>query len=122
RTVTRHGVRHVQSDHRHRDIARERGRGRAVGRDRTDGDVPGERGLYGRRSRSAAGYGERRPDDGPNTPRVGAHSAAIRTSGAAARTSASTWLSYLVKFSWNMRTSLRAVSSNSALFCQVLNG
>ena len=51
-----------------------------------------------------------------------AHSAAMRTSGAAARTSASTWLSNGTKFLWNMATRLRAVSSNSALFCQVLCG
>jgi hypothetical protein len=51
-----------------------------------------------------------------------AHSAAIRTSGAAARTSASTWLSNGTKFFWNMATRLRAVSSNSALFCHVLCG
>ena len=43
------------------------------------------------------------------------YSAASRTSGAAARTSASTVCSYLVKFFWNMPTSLRAVSSNA--FC-----
>ena len=48
--------------------------------------------------------------------------AAICTSGAAARTSASTWLSNCTKLSWNIATSLRAVSSNSALFCQVLWG
>ena len=41
------------------------------------------------------------------------YSAAIRTSGAAARTSASTCLSNLAKFFWNMPTSLRAVSSNA---------
>jgi hypothetical protein len=51
-----------------------------------------------------------------------AYSAAIRTSGAAARTSASTWLSNGTKFFWNMATRLRAVSSNSALFCHVLCG
>jgi hypothetical protein len=50
------------------------------------------------------------------------HSAAIRTPGAAARTSASTWLSNGTKFFWNMATRLRAVSSNSALLCQVLCG
>ena len=50
------------------------------------------------------------------------HSAAMRTSGAAARTSASTCFSYLTKFSWNMRTSLRAVSSNAALSFQVFIG
>ena len=38
------------------------------------------------------------------------------------RTSGSTWLSNLTKLSWNMRTSLRAVASNSALSRQVLNG
>jgi hypothetical protein len=48
--------------------------------------------------------------------------AAICTSGAAARTSASTWPSNCTKLSWNIATSLRAVSSNSALFCQVLCG
>ena len=51
-----------------------------------------------------------------------AHSAAMRTSGAAARTSASTWLSKRTKLSRNMRTSFRAVWSNSALSFQVLNG
>src|SRR5882672_5580715 len=51
-----------------------------------------------------------------------AYSAAMRTSGAAARTSASTCFSYLTKFSWNMRTSLRAVSSNAALSFQVFIG
>ena len=50
------------------------------------------------------------------------YSAARRTSGAAERTSASTCFSYLTKFSWNMRTSLRAVSSNAALSFQVLIG
>ena len=50
------------------------------------------------------------------------YSAAMRTSGAAERTSASTCFSYLTKFSWNMRTSLRAVSSNSALSFQVFIG
>ena len=50
------------------------------------------------------------------------YSAAMRTSGAAARTSASTWFSNRTKLSWNMRTSLRAVWSNSDLFFQVLNG
>src|SRR6266481_3071452 len=50
------------------------------------------------------------------------YSAAICTSGAAARTSASTWLSNCTKLFWNIATSLRAVSSNSALFCQVLCG
>jgi hypothetical protein len=33
------------------------------------------------------------------------YSAAICTSGAAARTSASTWLSNFTKFSWNLATS-----------------
>jgi hypothetical protein len=56
------------------------------------------------------------------TPQQRPHSAAMRTSGAAARTSASTWLSNGTKFFWNMATRLRAVSSNSALFCQVLCG
>src|SRR5579862_9796366 len=50
------------------------------------------------------------------------YSAASRTSGAAARTSASTCFSYLVKFSWNMRTSLRAVSSKALLSFQVFIG
>ena len=50
------------------------------------------------------------------------YSAAIRTSGAAARTSASTVFSYLTKFSWNMRTSLRAVSSKADLSFQVFIG
>ena len=50
------------------------------------------------------------------------HSAAMRTSGAAARTSASTCFSYLTKFSWNMRTSLRAVSSKADLSFQVFIG
>ena len=58
----------------------------------------------------------------PNLLLACAHSAASRTSGAAARTSASTWLSKGTKFFWNMATSLRAVSSNSALSCQVLSG
>ena len=53
---------------------------------------------------------------------VRAHSAAMRTSGAAARTSASTWSSNWTKFFWNMSTSLRAVWSNSSLFCQVFCG
>src|SRR5262249_45245581 len=53
---------------------------------------------------------------------IAAYSAAIRTSGAAARTSASTCFSYLTKFSWNMRTSLRAVSSKAALSFQVFIG
>lgn len=52
----------------------------------------------------------------------GHYSAAMRTSGAAERTSASTCRSYLTKFSWNMRTSLRAVSSNAALSFQVFIG
>jgi hypothetical protein len=38
-----------------------------------------------------------------------AYSAAIRTSGAAARTSASTSFSNCTKFFWNIPTSLRAV-------------
>ena len=50
------------------------------------------------------------------------HSAAMRTSGAAARTSASTCSSNWTKFFWNMATSLRAVWSNSRLFCQVFCG
>src|ERR1700738_5684673 len=50
------------------------------------------------------------------------HSAASFTSGAAARTSASTWASNLAKFFWNMPTSERAVLSNSALSAQVLIG
>ena len=50
------------------------------------------------------------------------HSAASFTSGAAARTSASTWASNLAKFFWNMPTSARAVLSNSALSAQVLTG
>src|ERR1041385_962910 len=56
------------------------------------------------------------PDDSHN------YSAAILKSGAAARTSASTWLSNLAKFFWNMPTSARAVLSNSALSFQVLTG
>src|SRR5215813_7903435 len=52
----------------------------------------------------------------------GCYSAAMRTSGAAERTSASTCFSYLTKFSWNMRTSLRAVWSNAALSFQVFIG
>src|SRR3984957_10764618 len=51
-----------------------------------------------------------------------AHSAASLTSGAAARTSASTLASNLAKFFWNMPTSARAVLSNSALSFQVLTG
>ena len=50
------------------------------------------------------------------------YSAASFTSGAAARTSASTWASNLAKFFWNMPTSARAVLSNSALSFQVLTG
>src|SRR6202012_996466 len=50
------------------------------------------------------------------------YSAASLTSGAAARTSASTWASNLAKFFWNMPTSARAVLSNSALSFQVLTG
>ena len=50
------------------------------------------------------------------------YSAAMRTSGAAARTSASTWSSNWTKFFWNIATSLRAVWSNSSLFCQVFCG
>src|SRR2546425_355725 len=50
------------------------------------------------------------------------HSAASFASGAAARTSASTWASNLAKFFWNMPTSARAVLSNSALSFQVLTG
>ena len=42
------------------------------------------------------------------------YSAAMRTSGGAERTSASTSFSNLTKFSWNMRTSLRAVPSKAA--------
>src|ERR1700753_796199 len=51
-----------------------------------------------------------------------AYSAASFTSGAAARTSASTWASNLAKFFWNMATKARAVLSNSALLDQVLTG
>src|SRR5262245_16842437 len=51
-----------------------------------------------------------------------AHSAAMRTSGAAARTSASTCFSYFTKFCWNMPTSLRAVASKAALSFQVFIG
>ena len=51
-----------------------------------------------------------------------AYSAASFRSGAAARTSASTWASNLAKFFWNMPTSARAVLSNSALSFQVLTG
>src|SRR5450631_4820818 len=50
------------------------------------------------------------------------HSAASLRSGAAARTSASTWASNLAKFFWNMPTSARAVLSKSALSFQVLTG
>ncbi len=50
------------------------------------------------------------------------HSAAMRTSGCASRTSASTWVSNCTKFFWNIATSSRAVLSNSDLFAQVLNG
>ena len=50
------------------------------------------------------------------------YSAASLRSGAAARTSASTWASNLAKFFWNMPTSARAVLSNSALSFQVLTG
>src|SRR5579872_2377494 len=50
------------------------------------------------------------------------HSAASFTSGAAARTSASTLASNLAKFFWNMPTKARAVLSNSALSFQVLTG
>ena len=50
------------------------------------------------------------------------YSAASRTSGAAARTSASTVFSYLVKLFWNMATSLRAVASKPALSFQVFIG
>ena len=57
-----------------------------------------------------------------NGPMIATYSAAIRTSGAAARTSASTCFSYFTKFSWNMRTSLRAVSSKAALSFQVFIG
>ena len=42
------------------------------------------------------------------------YSAGMRTSGAAERTKGSTCCSYLTKFSWSMRTSLRAVLSNAA--------
>src|SRR4029077_13371948 len=51
-----------------------------------------------------------------------AYSAASLISGAAARTSASTELSNLAKFFWNMPTNARAVLSNSALSAQVLIG
>src|ERR1700730_10769984 len=54
--------------------------------------------------------------------RLTLHSAASLRSGAAARTSASTWASNLAKFFWNMPTSARAVLSNSALSFQVLTG
>jgi hypothetical protein len=50
------------------------------------------------------------------------HSAASRTSGAAARTSASTCRSYLTKLFWNMPTSLRAVASKAALSFHVFIG
>ena len=50
------------------------------------------------------------------------YSAAIFASGAAARTSASTWFSYFAKFFWNIATRLRAVLSNSALSAQVFIG
>jgi hypothetical protein len=50
------------------------------------------------------------------------YSAAMRTSGAAERTSASTSSSYLMKFDWNMPTSFRAVSSKAALSRQVFMG
>src|SRR4029078_9746988 len=52
----------------------------------------------------------------------GDYSAASLRSGAAARTSASTWASNLAKFFLNMPTSARAVLSNSALSFQVLTG
>src|SRR4051812_36770236 len=51
-----------------------------------------------------------------------AYSAASFTSGAAARTSASTWASNLAKFFWNIPTRARAVLSNSSLSFQVLTG
>src|SRR5882724_9985259 len=71
---------------------------------------------YHQRKRAARGPPFR------NGTAIAAYSAAMRTSGAAARTSASTCFSYLTKFSWNMRTSLRAVSSNAALSFQVFIG
>src|SRR5216684_1264686 len=60
--------------------------------------------------------------DEPGHDGVQSHSAASLTSGAAARTSASTCASNLAKFFWNMPTSARAVLSNSALSAQVLIG
>ena len=54
--------------------------------------------------------------------RVGFDAIGQLISGAAARTSASTCFSYLVKFFWNMLTRLRAVLSNSALSAQVFSG
>ena len=66
----------------------------------------GYRAIFSSRRRTLA-QGIDRGQPLPNTTRI-FYSAAIRTSGAAARTSASTWLSYLVKFSWNICTSLRA--------------
>src|ERR1041384_6007317 len=59
---------------------------------------------------------------GPLLDRYAPYSAASLVSGAAARTSASTWASNLAKFFWNMPTRLRAVLSHSALSFQVLTG
>jgi hypothetical protein len=50
------------------------------------------------------------------------YSAAMRTAGPAALTSASTCVSNARKLSWNMPTSFRAVWSNSNLLRQVLKG
>src|SRR5690606_19046564 len=50
------------------------------------------------------------------------HSAAIRTSGAAALISASTCFSNFTKFFWNMPTSFWAVSANAFLSAQVFTG
>src|SRR3984885_11934860 len=81
------------------------------------GLVPGIHVLRIERARSRGWPGQVYGHDG-----VQSHSAASFRSGAAARTSASTWASNLAKFFWNMPTSARAVLSNSSLSAQVLTG
>ena len=83
-----------------------------------------------RRADPGPGLSSRRKETGVPAPplvrdalRLAAHLlAAIRTSGAAALTSASTWSSKFLKFFWNMSTSFFAVSAKSARSFQVLTG
>ncbi len=89
----------------------------AVAHGRNSGDMGGETAMP-----QAGGHPPRTAGDRPNLRRCGVYSAAMRTWGWASRTAASTWVSNLAKFSWNMATSRRAVASNAALSAQVFDG